>query len=339
MKKLTYEYLYNKYIIENKTMQEIANENGMNIKTISKKLKENNLIKSTKDIYKSQKNSLSNPTIRAKAEYNKKIKRKENTNVNLNFIEESDYMDRLYALKKKFHELKLNKDEKTLYNDNLKISVIPISYYSEITNNINDNIKPLAYFTDYELNNIRIFNKITANITNKLNLNIFRISANKCVVKEITTKDKNLFLDLYDFNGPDKSNVKLGLFYYDELLSVMTFSKFVKNYDWKLNRFCVKEDYTVYGGASKLFNYFKSNYLKTGETVVAYSDKRKFSGKMFNVLGFDLLLDNSYTASWYKDNLLLPDNRSLYKYSEMHNKNFLKVYNLPIEVSKFTKKE
>ena len=124
MKKLTYEYLYNKYILENKTMQEIANENGMNIKTISKKLKGNNLIKSAKDIYKSQKNSLSNPTIRAKAEYNKKIKRKDNTNVNLNFIEESDYMDRLYALKKKFHELKLNKDEKTLYNDDLKIICI-----------------------------------------------------------------------------------------------------------------------------------------------------------------------------------------------------------------------
>ena len=64
MKKLTYEYLYNKYILENKTMQEIANENGMNIKTISKKLKENNLIKSNKEIYKSKKNLLSNTKIR-----------------------------------------------------------------------------------------------------------------------------------------------------------------------------------------------------------------------------------------------------------------------------------
>ena len=31
---LTYEYLYNNYIIKNKTMQEIADENGMNIKTV-----------------------------------------------------------------------------------------------------------------------------------------------------------------------------------------------------------------------------------------------------------------------------------------------------------------
>ena len=38
--KLTCEYLYNNYIIKNKTMKEIADENGVNIKTISKKLKD-----------------------------------------------------------------------------------------------------------------------------------------------------------------------------------------------------------------------------------------------------------------------------------------------------------
>lgn len=336
--KLTYEYLYNNYIIKNKTMKEIADENGMNIKTVSKKLKDNNLTKSSKDIYKSQKNSLSNPIIRAKAEYNKKRKREENANANLNFIEDSDCMERLNELKKIFRGMNLDKDEKTLYNNELKIKAVPISYYSEITSNIN-NAESFTYFTDYELNNIRTFNKIRANITNKLNLNIFRISAKKCVVRELTVEEKNLFLDLYDFNGPDKSNVKLGLFYYDELLAVMTFSKFVKKYNWKLNRFCVKEDYTVYGGVSKLFNYFKANYLKKDETVVAYSDKRKFAGKIFDVLGFNRLTENTYTTSWYKDNVLLPDNRSLYKYSEMHNKKFLKVYNYPIEIYLFTKKE
>ena len=336
--KLAYEYLYNNYIIKNKTMKEIADENGVNIKTVSKKLKDNNLTKSSMDIYKSQKNSLSNPIIRAKAEYNKKKKREENANVNLNFIEDSDCMDRLNELKKIFRGMNLDKDEKTLYNNELKIKAVPISYYSEITNNIN-NTESFTYFTDYELNNIRTFNKIRANITNKLNLNIFRISAKKCVVRELTVEEKNLFLDLYDFNGPDKSNVKLGLFYYDELLAVMTFSKFVKKYNWKLNRFCVKEDYTVYGGASKLFNYFKTNYLKKDETVVAYSDKRKFDGTIFDVLGFKRLTDNTYTTSWYRDNVLLPDNRSLYKYSEMHNKKFLKVYNYPIEIYLFTKKE
>ena len=336
--KLSYEYLYNNYIIKNKTMKEIADENGVNIKTVSKKLKNNNLTKSSMDIYKSQKNSLSNPIIRAKAEYNKKRKREENANVNLNFIEDSDCMDRLNELKKIFRGMNLDKDEKTLYNNKLKIKAVPISYYSEITSNIN-NTETFLYFTDYELNNIRTFNKIRANITNKLNLNIFRISAKKCVVRELTVEEKNLFLDLYDFNGPDKSNVKLGLFYYDELVAVMTFSTFVKKYNWKLNRFCVKEDYSVYGGASKLFNYFKANYLKKDETVVAYSDKRKFDGKIFDVLGFKRLTDNTYTTSWYKDNVLLPDNRSLYKYSEMHNKKFLKVYNYPIETYLFTKKE
>lgn len=335
---LTYEYLYNNYIIKNKTMKEIAEENGVNIKTVSKKLKDNNLIKSSMDIYKSQKNSLSNPIIRAKAEHNKKRKREEKANVNLNFIEDSDCMDRLNELKKIFRGMNLDKDEKMLYNNELKIKAVPISYYSEFTSNIN-NTESFTYFTDYELNNIRTFNKIRANITNKLNLNIFRISAKKCVVRELTVEEKNLFLDLYDFNGPDKSNVKLGLFYYDELLAVMTFSKFVRKYNWKLNRFCVKEDYTVYGGASKLFNYFKVNYLKKDETVVAYSDKRKFDGKIFDVLGFNRLTDNTYATSWYKDNLLLPDNRTLYKYSEMHNKKFLKVYNYHIEIYLFTKKE
>ena len=57
-------------------------------------------------------------------------------------------------------------------------------------------IKPITYFTDYELNNIRTFNKIKANITNKLNLNIFKISAKKCVVRELTNKEgKSLPID------------------------------------------------------------------------------------------------------------------------------------------------
>ena len=99
-----------------------------------------------------------------------------------------------------------------------------------------------------------------------------RIYARKCIIKEISTDIKNEFLNTYHIQGEDKSKVKLGLFYEEKLVAVMTFGKprFNKNYEYELIRYATSKH--VIGGAGKLLKYFERNYKP--KSIITYSDRR-----------------------------------------------------------------
>lgn len=130
-----------------------------------------------------------------------------------------------------------------------------------------------------------------------------KIGARKCIIKEIDSKTKNEFLEKYHIQGKDSAIIKLGAFYGETLVSVMTFSKgsiskgsYHKEGEWELNRFCSNYDYHVIGIASKLLNYFKINYewIK----IFSYADRRWSIGDLYYQLGFNLekITDQNY---WY----------------------------------------
>jgi very-short-patch-repair endonuclease len=112
------------------------------------------------------------------------------------------------------------------------------------------------------------------------------VYARKCTVKEISSKDKNEFLNLHHIQGEDKSKVKLGLFYQDELVAVMTFGKprFNKNYEYELIRYATSKH--VIGGAGKLLKYFERKYKP--KSIITYADRRFSQGNMYFKLGFKL---------------------------------------------------
>ena len=120
-----------------------------------------------------------------------------------------------------------------------------------------------------------------------------KIYARKCEIRPIDFKTKNIFLNKYHIQGSDKSIIKLGAFYNDELISVMTFSKgniskgskYIEGV-WELNRFCSDYNYLVIGIASKLLNYFKSNY--EWNEIFTYADLRWSCGDLYQTLGFTL---------------------------------------------------
>nr|QMP82949.1 MAG: hypothetical protein [Caudoviricetes sp.] len=125
-------------------------------------------------------------------------------------------------------------------------------------------------------------------ISTNLGLNE-KIYARKCEIKEI--KDNNLiriFLNENHLQGYCKSSIKIGLFYNNELVSLMTFGKprFNKKYEWELIRFCNKINFSVVGGSSRLFKYFVNNYHP--KDIISYCDIRVFSGEMYESLGFEL---------------------------------------------------
>lgn len=114
--------------------------------------------------------------------------------------------------------------------------------------------------------------------------NITKIHARKCNIQIIDSNTCSNFLEKNHIQGNDKSSIKLGMFYNNDLISVMTFSKprgalGHKNttdiITYELVRFCSKINFIVPGGFQKLLNYFKVHYLP--QLIITYADIR-YSG-------------------------------------------------------------
>ena len=122
-----------------------------------------------------------------------------------------------------------------------------------------------------------------------------RIYARKCEIREL--KDNKLirrFLERNHIQGFVGSKVKLGLFYDEELVSLMTLGKKrkamnskSKEGEWELLRFCNQRGLNVVGGASKLFKYFVRNYQP--KEVISYADRSWSQGGLYEKLGFSLV--------------------------------------------------
>lgn len=131
-----------------------------------------------------------------------------------------------------------------------------------------------------------------------------KIYARKCQIKEIDTKTKNSFLTNTHIQGEDKSKIKLGAFYKNELVSVMTFGSLRKalghthtnENEYELIRFATTNKYRCIGIAGKLFSYFINVY--TPESIISYADIRYSDGKLYKLLGFDMVSKSSPNY-WY----------------------------------------
>ena len=121
-------------------------------------------------------------------------------------------------------------------------------------------------------------------ILNKLGKTVNKIFALKCEIKEMTdNKLIRQFLETNHIQGFVGSKIKIGLFYDNELVSLMIFNKKSIS-EYELLRFCNKLNTNVVGGASKLFNYFINNY---NPTEITTSDDRGFSQvNLYETLGF-----------------------------------------------------
>lgn len=129
--------------------------------------------------------------------------------------------------------------------------------------------------------------KIENQLRNLFRKNERKIYARKCVIKEVPIPEKSAFLDKNHLQGDDRSSIRLGLYYQDELVSLMTFGKprFNKRCTWELLRFCSAANTSVVGGASKLFSRFVSEHRGS---IVSYSNIAKTKGGLYESLGFGL---------------------------------------------------
>jgi hypothetical protein len=132
---------------------------------------------------------------------------------------------------------------------------------------------------------------VFSRLRNKLKLIKNKIYARKCEIKEVSFSDKKKFLNENHIQGNSIDKIRLGLFYENELVSLMTFSKkrvslgqkSIEN-NWELNRFSSKINYNIPGAFSKLLKSFIRLYKP--KNIVTYADIR-WSGLNKNVYNLD----------------------------------------------------
>ena len=138
------------------------------------------------------------------------------------------------------------------------------------------------------------------------------IRAHKCDIRDVDSRTAMQFLEENHLQGKCKAKYHYGLYYNDELVSLMTFGKmrqqrkYHKNYDekWELLRFVNKLNTTVYGGASKLLKHFIKEV--NPKSIISYADKRWSVGNLYKKLGFTYTHDSKpnyfYVVGQHREN-------------------------------------
>lgn len=180
---------------------------------------------------------------------------------------------------------------------------------------------------------------VRSRIISLLGKSTTKIYARKCHIREVSSKDASIFCNTNHIMGKGRSNFRVGLYFDNELVSLMTFvtnniSRKLIN-TWEINRFASKLNTSVVGSASRLFKYFITRIMPS--EVISYSDNRWSTGGLYNQLGF-IKHSNGVPNYWYvatnttvrthrytlrknKD-----DDQSLTEYQNRQNQGYLRIW-------------
>lgn len=144
-----------------------------------------------------------------------------------------------------------------------------------------------------------------------------KIYARQCTIKKITNKEAKVLNDKIHLQGHRNAQVTYGLYYKDELVQLMSFSKTKYNRnlksdnEWEIIRGCPGSNNIVVGGVSKLFKHFVKDYQP--EKVFSYCDFNKFNGASYEALGMTYIGMTGPNKTWIIEGKGVPRNPSRYK--------------------------
>jgi AraC-like DNA-binding protein len=169
------------------------------------------------------------------------------------------------------------------------------------TNLCLDNDITLFQFTSSEWNNKQ--DVIKSMILNKVGLSR-KIFARKCTLEYVAKNIEQDFFNANHIQGYTNSSICIGLKYNDEYVTMISFRKprYTRGYDLEILRIASKLNTTVVGGVSKLFK----NFLKDNEyaSFITYADRRYSTGNIYKVLGFEFSHNSDIGYKWAKQEVL-----------------------------------
>ena len=195
--------------------------------------------------------------------------------------------------------------------------------------------KPQIFEDEWNLNPDIVKSRLT-NILGGITLKIY---ARKCQIKEVNSKDASSFCNQNHLMGKGRSNIRIGLYHDNVLVSLMTFTN--NNLSrkligvWEINRFASLLDTNVVGGASRLFKHFLTQCDPT--VVISYSDNRWSTGGLYAQLGFEKISDGVPNYWYVEPNVLKrihrftlrktkTDNQELTEYQNRTAQGFTRVW-------------
>ena len=132
-----------------------------------------------------------------------------------------------------------------------------------------------------------------------------KIYARQCVVRDLEYSLYSKFMEKYHIQGSVLCNIRLGLFYKNRLVAVMSFSKLrkalgnsSKEGHYELLRFATLGSFSIIGAAGKLLSHFEKNYKPI--SILSYADLRWSDGNLYEQLGFTKI-GSSKPNYWYFD--------------------------------------
>jgi hypothetical protein len=147
---------------------------------------------------------------------------------------------------------------------------------------------------------------VKSRILNILGKTQYRIFARKCKIKEITGLEASEFINENHIQGNIPASKRIGLFYNDDLVSVMTFGALRRalgstpiDGTYEMYRFCNKQNMNIIGAAGKLLNYFI--LTEKPVEIISYADRRWSIGKLYSTLGFTFI-KKTVPNLWYINN-------------------------------------
>ena len=194
----------------------------------------------------------------------------------------------------------------------------PKYHYQKWKDCQDQNITLLTFWEDQIINTPDIIESI---LLSKFGIYQKRIGASKCRIGKVSPKESEIFLLENHLQGCVRGSVRLGLYYKDELVSLMVFGKKrvslgnKKSDDnkWELYRFCTKKNWQVVGGAKRLFMHFVQEY--NPDSIESFSSNDISQGELYYHLGFQLF--GHSISYWYIDKKMKRYHRYKFRKSEL----------------------
>ena len=225
------------------------------------------------------------------------------------------YGDTLLSTRNIIDEMELD-----IYIPSKKIAIEynGIYYHSEISGNRNktyhinktekceaNNITLIQIFEDeFLFNKELVYGKINRLLNIKTNIN--RVYARNCLIKVVEPSIANEFLISNYIQGNDHSLIRLGAFYNEKLVALMTFGKTrvsmggcAQKNVYELYRYC--SNCSVVGGASKIFTHFIRLY--NPDKIITYADRRWSTGNLYEKMGLTLISKTKPNYWYTKDHV------------------------------------
>lgn len=124
-----------------------------------------------------------------------------------------------------------------------------------------------------------------------------RIYARDCEIKEVDSKEAKDFLNENHIQGNVNSSYRLGLYYNNELVQLITIGKSrFKQGEVELLRMCTKKYTQVIGGFSKLMKH------QPYTSIISFVDLAKFSGSAYKSIGFSIVSQTKPSYVYFNQN-------------------------------------